>query len=74
MAKRTFDWEGVEYQSPEYYRRWRLANQEKIRAYHRAYDASRFITHKEAELARRKRWSSNNLLATKAHSKVKVER
>ena len=37
--KRTFDWEGVEYGSAEYHRRWRLANNEHSREWHRKYDS-----------------------------------
>lgn len=54
--QRTFDWEGVEYASPEYYRRWRLANNEKSREYHRAYDKKQWKEKYAREKARRERY------------------
>jgi hypothetical protein len=69
--KRTFDWEGVEYGSPEYHRRWRLANNDHSRAYHREYDNRRYKTHSKTETARRKRWNEKNKAKVRVHHKVR---
>lgn len=58
MTKRTFDWQGVVYQSPEYYRLYRLANLDKQREYHRAYDSEMYKLHPKREQARRLRYAN----------------
>lgn len=70
MSKRTFDWTGVEYQSPEYYRLWRKHNAEKSRAYHRMYDRLMYAKNPERENARRKHWALMNANKVKAHRAV----
>ena len=68
--KRTFDWEDVEYQSPEYYRLYRLANGDKQRAWHREYDRRMYKLHPEREQARRRRYRDKYKDRIKANRKV----
>ena len=70
--KRTFDWDGVEYASPEYYRRWRLANAEHSRKWHREYDRKMYKLHPEREIARRKRYVDKYPERAQANQAVKV--
>lgn len=72
MAIKKYDWEGVEYASPEYYRRYRLANLEHARAYHREYDSRMYKEHPEREMARRKRYKDKYPERIKANNTVKA--
>lgn len=67
---RTFDWEGVEYASPEYYRLYRLANNDKSRAYHRKYDTKMYQLHPDRERARRERYMLKYPERIKANRKL----
>lgn len=68
----AFDWSDIEYGSPEYHRRWRLANNDHARAYKRAYDKEQYQKHPEREKARRLRWKLKNADKVKAHKKVRT--
>lgn len=68
--ERTFEWDDIEYASPEYYRRWRLANSEHSRAYHRKYDSKMYKKHPERERARRERYRLKYPERIKANQKV----
>lgn len=69
MSKREFP-EGMVYQSPEYYRWYRAKRSEELKAYFRAYNSERFITHRGMELDRRRRWYEENKEKAKAHGAV----
>lgn len=67
---KKYDWPGVEYASPEYYRRWRKANASHAREYAKEYNRNRYKSHPESEHARRKRWAEANKDKVKAHRLV----
>lgn len=66
----TFDWSDIEYASPEYYRRWRLANNDHSRRYHRAYDKRMYKEKLSRETARRKRYNNKYPERIKANRKL----
>jgi hypothetical protein len=57
----------MERYSAEWWREYRANNAERLRAYKRQYDAKRYKTHNESELARRYRWKANKPDGHKAH-------
>lgn len=57
-------------QTAEYYRKYRLKNLEKIRAYKRAYDNKQYKENPERISARRMKWRNKNLEKYSAHQKV----
>lgn len=63
----SFDWSDIEYGSPEYHRRWRLAHAEHSREWHRAYDKRMYKEKPERERARRKRYQDKYPYKIRAH-------
>lgn len=57
----------MERYSAEWWRDYRKKNATKLRAYKRNYDATRYKTHNESELARRYKWKAEKPEGHKAH-------
>lgn len=65
-----FDWSDIKYGSPEYHRRWRLANGLHSREYHRKYDSEQYKKHPERERDRRLIYNAKYPNRVKANRKL----